>query len=74
MIITGYKFSTQEQALQVVNQLNSYWGFPETEGSTRFDMSMFQNWGGGYWVSENSEWYEPVLGEPYEFEIPEPKF
>lgn len=72
MEILGYKYSTKSQAEVVVNQLNTYWGLPNNGYTTKFDITMFNNWGGGYWAREDEQWYLPVLGNPYIFEVPDP--
>jgi hypothetical protein len=69
MEIIGYKYETEAEALQVVDALNKYWQLPKPNGQSEFNMSMFNTLGGGYWIRENKEWYEPVLGQPYNFEI-----
>lgn len=74
MEIIGYKYNTEQEAQQAVNALNEFWQLPKPKGQSEFELAMFNTWGGGFWIREDNEWYKPVLGEPYEFEIPEPKF
>jgi hypothetical protein len=71
MEILGYKYQTDAEALQSVSELNNFWGLPENKGVSRFTISMFNTWGGGYWIREDKEWYQPVLGQPYKFEVPD---
>lgn len=72
MEILGYKYNTESEALQVVSQLNTYWKLPKPNGESEFDLGMFDTYGGGYWCRANAQWYKPVLGNPYIFEIPDP--
>jgi hypothetical protein len=71
MKILGYKYKTEVEALQAVTALNEFSLLPKNKGVSKFELSMFNTWGGGYWTRENKEWYEPVLGKPYKFEVPD---
>lgn len=69
MVVKGYKVQTKKEAENIINKLNLFWRFPEKENFTKFDFSIFQTYGGGFWFFENSEWYEPALGNSTDFEI-----
>ena len=72
MEVIGYKYKTEVEALQSVTALNEFWELPKSKCVSRFTLSMFNTWGGGFWVNENNYWYQPVLGIPYKFEVPDP--
>jgi hypothetical protein len=72
MKILGYKYNSLEEAEKAVQDLNIFWQLPKENCISHFEISLFSNWGGGFWIYKNDYWYEPVLGIPYFFEVPDP--
>jgi hypothetical protein len=72
MIIKGYKFLTEQEAIDARESCDKYYGIPVTPQdvtqnwveyySTYFDDPVF-------WYMMGDDSLIPILGEPYEFEV-----
>jgi hypothetical protein len=67
--MTGYKFTTEQEAQAAISQCDTYYGYPKTDCVT-------EHWC-GYQFSELDNFYyivydqsiEVVLGQPEEFDV-----
>ena len=66
----GYKYTTEQSAINAVKACNAYYGIPKSE------TDVTQNWCSYTYSEPDAFWYitfdkslEPILGEPTEFEI-----
>ena len=71
--IKGYKFTTKEQANEVMELLNTEHGLPVDGGLTKFDENSYQlHLDGFYYISYDADW-AAILGEPTDIVLPETK-
>ena len=68
----GYKFNTEQEAINAQKSCNAYYGIPKSE------TDVTQNWCSYEYSQLDAFWYivyheslQPILGEPIEFEITE---
>ena len=70
-LINGYKYTTEQEAINAVKACNQYYGIPK-EGDTTENWCMYQIAGLNtpiFWYIVFDESLLVVLGEPSEFEV-----
>jgi hypothetical protein len=69
----GYKYNTEQEAIDVRSQLATYKGLPKENGTTLYWVDYNYSEIDGFYYIVYDEGVEVVLGEPIEFEVTEPQ-
>lgn len=73
MIVQGYKYNTEQQAIEARKQAADYYGLPVTpDAITRYFVDYNYTEIDQFWYIVWCEGCTEALGEPTEFEITEP--
>ena len=67
--MTGYKYTTEQEAIDARAQAASYMGLPNPQGDTLYWVNYSYSELDGLYYIQHVENLEQVLGEPIEFEI-----
>jgi hypothetical protein len=67
--MTGYKYTTEQEAIDARAQAASYMGLPNPQGDTLYWVNYNHAELDGFYYIQHVENLEQVLGEPIEFEI-----
>jgi len=67
--MTGYKYTTEGEAIDARAQAASYMGLPNPQGDTLYWVNYSYSELDGFYYIQHVEGLEAVLGEPIEFEI-----
>jgi len=71
--MTGYKYTTEQEAIDARAQAASYMGLPNPQGDTLYWVNYSYSELDGFYYIQHVENLEQVLGEPMEFEITIPE-
>ena len=71
--MTGYKYTTEQEAIDARAQAASYMGLPNPQGDTLYWVNYSYSELDGFYYIQHVENLEQVLGEPIEFEITIPE-
>ena len=71
--MTGYKYTTEQEAIDARTQAASYMGLPNPQGDTLYWVNYNHSELDGFYYIEYVENLEQVLGEPTEFTITLPE-
>ena len=69
MVYNGYKYNTEQEAIDARQAAADYKGFPVPGGETLYWVDYNYSELDGFWYIQYSEGVEVVLGQPIEFEI-----
>ena len=72
MLINGYKYTTEQEAIDARKACADYYGLPVSpEDVTKYyvDYQEASLDSPVFWYIEYYQGTEPILGEPYEFEV-----
>jgi hypothetical protein len=67
--MTGYKYTTEQEAIDARTQAASYMGLPNPQGDTLYWVNYNHAELDGFYYIQHVENLEQVLGTPIEFEI-----
>ena len=68
--MTGYKFTTEQEAIDARKACADYYGLPKTPNSvTKYYVDYNEASLDGFWYIQYYEGVEPILGQPIEFDI-----
>lgn len=67
--MTGYKYTTEQEAIDARAQAATYMGLPNPQGDTLYWVNYSYSELDGFYYIQHVENLEQVLGEPIEFEI-----
>jgi len=67
--MTGYKYTTEGEAIDARAQAATYMGLPNPQGDTLYWVNYSYSELDGFYYIQHVEGLESVLGEPIEFEI-----
>lgn len=70
--MTGYKYITEQEAIDARTQAATYMGLPNPQGDTLYWVNYSYSELDGFWYIQYVEYLELVLGQPIEFEITMP--
>ena len=65
----GYKYTTEQEAIDARAQAATYMGLPNPQGDTLYWVNYSYSELDGFYYIQHVENLEQVLGEPIEFEI-----
>jgi hypothetical protein len=65
----GYKYTTEQEAIDARTQAASYMGLPNPQGDTLYWVNYSYSELDNFYYIQHVENLEEVLGEPIEFEI-----
>lgn len=65
----GYKFNTEQEAIEAKNLGATYKGLPNPKGDTLYWFDYNYSKLDNFWYIQYSEGIESLLGQPIEFEI-----
>jgi hypothetical protein len=71
--MTGYKYTTEEEAIYARSQAATYMGLPNPTGDTLYWVNYDYSELDGFYYIQHVEGLEQVLGEPIEFEVTRPE-
>ena len=71
--MTGYKYTTEQEAIDARSQAASYMGLPNPQGDTLYWVNYSYSELDGFYYIQHVENLEQVLGEPTEFTITIPE-
>jgi hypothetical protein len=71
--MTGYKYTTEQEAIDARAQAASYMGFPNPTGDTLYWVGYNYSEIDGFYYIEYVEGLEAVLGTPTEFTVTMPE-
>ena len=71
--MTGYKYTTEQEAIDARAQAASYMGLPNPQGDTLYWVNYSYSELDGFYYIQHVEGLEAVLGEPTEFTITLPE-
>ena len=69
----GYKYTTEQEAIDARTQAASYMGLPNPQGDTLYWVNYSYSELDEFYYIQHVEGLEAVLGEPIEFEITIPE-
>lgn len=71
MIVQGYKYETEEEAINARQECASYYGLPKENGTTLYwvDYSFAELNTPQFWYILYDESIYSILGEPIEFDV-----
>ena len=72
MTITGYKYTTEQAAIDARKQAADYKGYPKPGGETLYWVNYNHAETDGFWYITYVDGLEAVLGEATEFEVTVP--
>ena len=67
--MTGYKYTTEQEAIGARTQAATYMGLPNPQGDTLYWVNYQYSIVDNFYYIQHVENLEQVLGEPIEFEI-----
>jgi len=67
--MTGYKYTTEQEAINARQLCASYKGLPNPQGDTLYWVNYTYSQLDGFWYIQYIQDLELVLGSPIEFEI-----
>ena len=67
--MTGYKYTTEQEAIDARTQAASYMGLPNPQGDTLYWVNYSYSELDGFYYIQHVEGLEAVLGTPIEYEI-----
>ena len=70
--MTGYKYTTEQEAIDARKQCADYYGLPKTPDSvTRYYVDYQEATLDNpiFWYIQHNEGVEPILGQPIEFNV-----
>lgn len=67
--MTGYKYTTEQEAIDARTQVASHMGLPNTQGDTLYWVNYSYSSIDGFYYIQHVDGLEAVLGEPSEFTI-----
>jgi hypothetical protein len=70
--MTGYKYTTEEEAIDARSQAATYMGLPNPTGDTLYWVNYNYSELDNFYYIQHVEGLEAVLGEPIEFEVTQP--
>lgn len=70
--MTGYKYTTEQEAIDARAQAASYMGLPNPQGDTLYWVNYSYSELDRFWYIQYVEDLELVLGQPIEFQITMP--
>tara|TARA_S200002703_G_scaffold158940_1_gene170715 strand:+ start:2163 stop:2387 length:225 start_codon:yes stop_codon:yes gene_type:complete len=70
----GYKYFTEQEAIDARQQAADYKGYPVPNGETLWWVNYNYSDLDGFYYIRHVEGLEAVLGEPSEFEVTQPDF
>lgn len=70
--MTGYKYTTEQEAINARAQAATYAGFPTPQGDTLYWVNYNHAELDGFYYIEHVEGIEAVLGAPAEFTVTSP--
>lgn len=68
----GYKYTTEQEAIDARTQAATYKGLPNPQGDTLYWVNYNYSQLDGFWYIQYVQELELVLGQPIEFEITMP--
>ena len=71
--MTGYKYTTEQEAIAARAQAATYMGLPNPTGDTLYWVNYNYSELDGFYYIQHVEGLEQVLGEPIEFEVTQPE-
>ena len=71
--MTGYKYTTEQEAIAARAQAATYMGLPNPQGDTLYWVNYNHSELDGFYYIEYVEGLEAVLGEPIEFTVTMPE-
>ena len=71
--MTGYKYTTEQEAIDARAQAATYAGFPNPTGDTLYWVNYNLAPLDGFYYIQHVEGLEAVLGEPIEFTVTQPE-
>ena len=71
--MTGYKYTTEQEAIDARAQAASYMGLPNPQGDTLYWVNYNYSELDSFYYIQHVEGLEAVLGEPIEFTITIPE-
>jgi hypothetical protein len=71
--MTGYKYTTEEEAIMARSQAATYMGLPNPTGDTLYWVNYNYSELDNFYYIQHVEGLEEVLGEPIEFEVTQPE-
>lgn len=69
----GYKYTTEQEAIDARAQAASYMGLPNPQGDTLYWVNYSYSELDGFYYIQHVENLEQVLGEPIEFTVTQPE-
>jgi hypothetical protein len=67
--MTGYKYTTEQEAINARNQAATYKGLPNAQGDTLYWVNYNHSVIDGFYYIQHVEGLEDVLGTPSEFTV-----
>ena len=71
--MTGYKYTTEQEAIDARAQAASYMGLPNPQGDTLYWVNYNYSELDNFYYIQHVEGLEAVLGEPIEFTVTQPE-
>jgi len=71
--MTGYKYTTEQEAIDARTQAATYAGFPNPTGDTLYWVNYNHSELDGFYYIQHVEGLEAVLGTPIEFTVTFPE-
>jgi hypothetical protein len=71
--MTGYKYTTEQEAIDARAQAATYMGLPNPQGDTLYWVNYNYSELDSFYYIQHVEGLEAVLGEPIEFDITIPE-
>jgi len=71
--MTGYKYTTEQEAIDARAQAATYMGLPNPQGDTLYWVNYNHSELDSFYYIQHVEGLEAVLGEPIEFEVTQPE-
>ena len=71
--MTGYKYTTEQDAIDARSQAATYMGLPNPTMDTLYWVNYNHSELDGFYYIEHIEGLEEVLGEPIEFTVTQPE-
>jgi hypothetical protein len=69
----GYKYTTEQEAIDARSQAATYMGLPNPTGDTLYWVNYNYSELDNFYYIQHVEGLEAVLGEPIEFEVTQPE-
>ena len=71
--MTGYKYTTEQEAIDARAQAATYMGYPNPQGDTLYWVNYNHSEIDGFYYIQHVEGLEAVLGAPIEFTVTVPE-